>query len=184
MMFLKQMQLKEKYRGMKPFTLDFLSGLNVIVGENGSGKSSLLSLITDPNSSLREIAVNETEFAFHFFDTEKMNPRIRKDFMASGVVALLVNSKYQSHGEAMLPMLNHAEEMHNSLILVDEPEAGLSLSNQKKLFKVYEKIVRDNNCQIILTTHSYVIISSVEKVFNMKTKKWEKSSDFLRRTLK
>ena len=31
-------ELKEKYRKIKPFKCEFKDGINIIVGENGSGK--------------------------------------------------------------------------------------------------------------------------------------------------
>jgi predicted ATPase len=66
----------------------------------------------------------------------------------------------------------------DSVILLDEPEAGLSLRNQ---FKVWDEVTRasENKCQIIIATHSLVIIQAAEDVLSLEHGKWMKSGDFI-----
>jgi len=178
-LLLKSLKLLKEFRNIKPFSTDFIDGINVVVGENGSGKSSLLGLLT--NNSFKEIVkfnyVPNT--TFRFFDTEKENPRL-KDLESMGKnYGFGLASHFASHGEAMLPILQAAKDFKDILLIVDEPEAGLSLSNQKKIFNVFESTIK-KNCQVIVTTHSYVIIQSVPEVFNMDCLKWQSSKEYLK----
>lgn len=181
--YLRSFQLKEEYRGIKPFTVKFRKGLNVIVGENGAGKSSMLGLICPgPYSNKEEKKLIELDYApgsnFKFFDTEKNNPRI-KSHIEHGFDAF---SRFMSHGQAMLPMMEASEEFKSILLVVDEPEAGISLSNQKKVLAAFNKAI-SNDCQVIISTHSYVLINSIDKVFCMESKKWISSKTYLKRVL-
>lgn len=179
MIYLKSVQLLETYRKIKPFTIKFKDGLNVIVGENGSGKSTLLNLAIDPRNKIIKSDYDKSHFEYKFLDTEKSNPRIKTDCAHSKNIGFEIASRFWSHGETMMPLLSAAEDFKNILLLVDEPEAGLSLNNQKLLLTYFNKAIK-NNCQIILTTHSYVIIKSVEEVFCMDTKKWISSKTYLK----
>ncbi len=51
----------------------------------------------------------------------------------------------------------------NQVILIDEPEESLHPSWQYRIAPLYKKIADENNCQIILATHSPQIISSIPK---------------------
>jgi predicted ATPase len=173
-LILKNFSLLKNFRTMKPFSIDFKE-LTVIVGENGSGKSSFFEILT--NSSHHE-EYTKIDFkkggTFKFFDTEKNNPR-KKSYIENSYDA---TCRFVSHGEAMLPILLENRNFSNELILIDEPEAGISLKNQKKIFEAFTVAIR-NGCQIIISTHSYFFIKSVDEVFNLDKKKWQKSSRFL-----
>lgn len=180
MKYLKKINVIKEFRGIKPFTLELNDGINIIVGENGIGKSSLLSLITNEtyrNYVKFDVLPNTT---FRAFDTEKDNPRIKTDINTMINLAFSLNARFVSHGEAMLPLIKTIKDFNDCLIVIDEPEAGLSISNQRKILKVFNDSITKNNCQIILTTHSYVIIENSEQVFSMDNKKWIKSNEYLK----
>ena len=183
-LFLKSLTLKETYRDIPPFKIKFKEGINVIAGENGSGKSTLLDLIMTPkskdNESLKEVVCQEESFEYRFVDSEKHNPRIKTEFSKN--IRFEISSRFISHGETMLALITASEDFKGILLLVDEPESGISLNNQKKVFKTLEKAV-GNNCQVIITTHSYVLIKSVPIIFSMDSKTWVKSEEYLKRVL-
>jgi len=175
-LLLKKFTLKKEYRSIEPFSIEFRDGINVIVGENGSGKSSILHLImNEPDKELFSITTEKA--SFRFFDTEKQNPRIR-DPNLSANFGFALATRFGSHGEAMLPILLASKDFKDVILFVDEPEAGISLTNQMKIFKCFQKII-ENNCQVILTTHSYLFIKSVNEVFSLDSKTWIPSSKYL-----
>lgn len=180
--YLKSFNLKSIYRTIEPFTIKFKEGLNIIVGENGSGKSTLLQLLAYPedNKEIKDIKANPVNF--RFFDTEKNNPRIKGDLSNSKNIGFEVGSHFISHGEAMIPIIMAAKDFKDLLLIIDEPEAGISLSNQKKILGALNKAI-ENNCQVVVSTHSYVLIKSVPKVFNMDDKTWVDSKEYLDKVL-
>jgi predicted ATPase len=180
-LFLKSCKLLKEYRDIKPFSITFSHGINIVVGENGSGKSTLLNLLTNTSDFKDTFSVKvEPQTTFRFLDTEKHNPRIKNNCADSKNIGFEISSRFLSHGETMMPLLSASKDFENILLFVDEPEAGLSLRNQKKLLTIFENISLHNNCQIILTTHSYIFIKSREEVFSMNEKNWIKSKDFLK----
>jgi len=168
-MKLMKFKLLETFRKIKPFSITFKDELTVIVGENCSGKSSFFTLLTDP-SHKKIIEIKHTpEISYRFFDTEKQNPRIKNSMSDSKNIMFDIATRFSSHGEAMLPILLGTKQFNNELILIDEPDAGISLKNQKKMLDAF-KMAINNDCQIIMSTHSYFLIKNVQSVFNMSTK--------------
>lgn len=177
-LLLKQASLLQEFRGIKPFTINFKNKLTVIVGENGSGKSSFFTLLTDSSYHKDTIKVDIVEgLQYTFFDTEKHNPRIKHHLGKNALYEAL--ARFHSHGEALLPIIKSSSTFKDRLVLIDEPEAGISLMNQKKILTAFRSAIR-KNCQIIISTHSYFLIKSVKEVFDMETKKWMTSVSYLK----
>jgi len=57
------------------------------------------------------------------------------------------------------------------IILIDEPELSLHPSWQNRVLKIYEKFAEQNNCQIIIATHSPHIIGSAKPEYIRLLKK-------------
>ena len=53
----------------------------------------------------------------------------------------------------------------DNIILIDEPELSLHPSWQNKVLKIYENFAINNNCQIIIATHSPHIIASAKNEY-------------------
>jgi len=56
----------------------------------------------------------------------------------------------------------YIKEIKDSVILIDEPELSLHPAWQNRVLKLYEKFAKENNCQIIIATHSPHIIGSAK----------------------
>lgn len=186
MILLEKFTLNSEFRCFKPFSISFTSPISIIVGDNGTGKSSFFELLTDYNyyNNGKITLKHVPDLEFSFIDTEKINLRVKnlnyEESNNLSIVASKIHSKTISHGEAALPLIEGINYIKNKLILIDEPEAGISLSNQKKVLDVFNTAVK-NGCQIIFSTHSYFFIKNEKTVFNMELKKWETSNKFLSR---
>jgi predicted ATPase len=140
-------------------TIEFLPGLNFIVGDNGIGKSGILSNIGDTQRNKKDIKIQVatcgSNLKFFYFDSERMNPRISGSVSSS----FDVHSRFMSHGECLDKVLRHFKELTKSksysyLLLIDEPEGGLSPWKQQELLEMYVK--HSKKIQIIIATHSMI----------------------------
>ena len=120
---------------------------------------------------------------YRFLDTERDNPRVKGDTAFSKNIGFQLHSHFISHGEAMFPLIKACKEFKDIIIFIDEPESGISLKNQKKILNALRYTVR-NGCQVIITTHSYVLIKGAKEVFSLDKKEWITSQEYLKDNLK
>ena len=189
-MYLEKMLFKSDYRCFKQNDEFVLYPLTLLVGDQGCGKSTILTCIRDKHKDV-EFSLSPDTMAkgvdFFYFDSEHDNPRLKDPNLYSTVdgqnkgigYASALTSRFKSHGEIMevytVKCLRNAK---NALILIDEPESGLSLHNQFRLIEeIYSAIDRD--CQLIISTHCYPLIKYTKEVFNVKDRLWELSSTFI-----
>ena len=105
--------------------------------------------------------LNDLNILFEFDSIDKYEEIIFKnkitkqefiiDNLSSGEQTLLIKTLYL-----------YLQDLTNKIILIDEPELSLHPSWQSRIFKLYEKFALENNCQIIMATHSPQIISSAK----------------------
>jgi len=63
------------------------------------------------------------------------------------------------------------QDYKNKVILIDEPELSLHPSWQNRVLKIYENFATENECQIIIATHSPHIIGSAKPKYIRVLKK-------------
>jgi predicted ATPase len=101
----------KKWRCFKEFdSFKFRPGVNLLVGDQGCGKSSLLETIKDAGpTSICDRAIIETDgqCQSYFFDFEKGNPRTLSYFKddTSSQIAMM----FSSHGQANMALINASE---------------------------------------------------------------------------
>lgn len=190
-MHLIKLKIKKEFRCLKKNLEVSFNPITVLVGEQGSGKSSLLTLLRDNNKEYIELSLSEKilkeGIKSFYFDSESMNPRTSRmddysnpDGTSKGIgIGGFLMSKFKSHGEILREFtVNRIGDAKDCVLLLDEPEAALSLTNQYKLAKEILKCP-ERNVQIILATHCLPIIESIDKVFSMDTMKWVDSKKFI-----
>jgi predicted ATPase len=181
-----------KGRFTKPFSIEFNNKIEIVVGDNGSGKSSLLSALrgtfVEPsydkgslynfsNKELSESITVEHDFdkAF-FYDAVKDKPNDLNN--AYDAMEFIRNGGFEtrdkSHGQSSLylisKMIDEIETYRKAnptakiLVILDEPEVGFDLKTQFKLPKMIANISNFLDCHIILATHNYMLVNNNEEV--------------------
>lgn len=185
---------------------EFRKGVNLFVGDQGCGKSTMLHVMMHDKSEYGEVVkVDRNPFAgdYIYLDTERHNPRNlsgesggRADVAAvreyltfavdknnadgnwlehaewhmkkwlnrfggeSEMLNTTIISRFKSHGETLLPMLENFVDAKTGLVFIDEPETALSMRSQYRFVEIIKK-ARDNKCQVFVSTHSRIIIEGV-----------------------
>ncbi|WP_144511847.1 AAA family ATPase [Bacillus sp. FJAT-22090] len=196
-MFLNKISILPKETNVEnqyPFTIPTINSLtelelknNVtfLVGENGTGKSTLLEGIADncefntaggSRNNLFEVDAAESALGKHI--RLSWMPKITNGFFlraesfyqfASHIDQLerecpgALDSyggkslHEQSHGESFLSLfLNRFNG--RAIYLLDEPEAALSPQRQLSFLRIMHDLVEEKGCQFIIATHSPIIL--------------------------
>jgi predicted ATPase len=151
-----------------PMIVDLSHPLVMLTGENGCGKSTLLHSIY---FALRGEKVENYIYNLDpggvkigkvfLFDAEQHNPRMQMDLFKDQP-EMQEFLKMASHGQVMLSMFNQTFPSfpNGTILLLDEPEMALSVSNQRRILKMLLELADQKNFRIICATHSPVLIES------------------------
>ena len=157
---------------------NFQPGINLLVGDQGCGKSTLISSLVDCNEEIKVNVTRESDYTF--FDTENHNPRMVKNLSSTfHNGANVLCSFFESHGETLLPFLTGLKKFKNRLIFLDEPEAGLSIRSQYKVAELLLHLAAKNGNQLFIATHSPIFMETVNDVLSLEHKKWMLTKDFI-----
>ena len=153
-----------------PMIVDLSHPLIMLTGENGCGKSTLLHSIM---YALREEKVDGYVYKLdagnlapgraYLFDAEHHNPRVQLELFKDQP-EMLEFLKMASHGQVMLSMFKETfpKLPDGTILLLDEPEMALSVSNQRRILKMLMELVDQKKFRIICATHSPVLIEAPE----------------------
>jgi len=165
------------------------SEINLFVGDQGCGKSTLLDLIQKNHSDIKlklsEHTLKNSVQSF-YFDSEKDNPRVKNPQLFTspngqnvGVgMSGALRSRFKSHGEVLQEfIITPILKAKDCVVILDEPESGLSITNQFKLVNAINTAVK-NNCQFFIATHCYPLIESFD-VISLEHKERMRGIDFI-----
>lgn len=151
-----------------PMVIDLSHPVIMITGENGSGKSTLLHSLyyalrgEQIDGYIYRLDKQKVDFDKVFlFDAEQHNPRIQKELFADNP-EMTEFLGMASHGQVMLAMFreNFPSLPEGTVLLLDEPEMALSVSNQRRILKMLLELADQKRFRIITATHSPVLIES------------------------
>ncbi len=153
-----------------PMTVDLSHPLIMLTGENGSGKSTLLQSL---HLALRGEQVDGYIYKLetggrapgrsYLFDAEQHNPRTQLELF-KGHPQMLEFLRIASHGQVMLSLFQESfpKLPDGTVLLLDEPEMALSISNQRRILKMLKELADQKQFRIVCATHSPVLIESAD----------------------
>ncbi|HSR54046.1 MAG TPA: AAA family ATPase [Acidobacteriota bacterium] len=153
-----------------PMVVDLSHPLVLLTGENGCGKSTLLHSMyyafrgEDIPHYVYKTKIPEIEGQkVVLFDAEQHNPRNNLDDLGVDEQAREF-FETASHGQVMLHLFQETFPSlpDGTVLLLDEPEMALSVSNQRRILKMLKELVDDKNMRIVAATHSPVLIDNPE----------------------
>jgi len=170
--------------------IPFRAGVNLLVGDQGCGKSSLFQAIQvlgmkKPGSfhlpqkdSVPAILDYRGESSPVFaFDFEQDNFRIKSFF--NGAMTFHIGAMFHSHGEMVMAMINMWLKIDKAMIvLVDEPDMALSIRSCYKLVRAFKHLAELGG-QVIATAHNPVVIGGFDEVYSLEHQRWMPSSQFI-----
>ena len=74
--------------------------------------------------------------------------------------------------------LEPLRKVANCVVMLDEPEAALSLKNQYQLCQVIKEAVK-RNTQLVIATHCLPLIQEAEFVYSLEHETWMSSTKFI-----
>jgi predicted ATPase len=149
-----------------PMIVDLSHPLVMLRGENGSGKSTLLNSI---HYALRGETVEGYIYRLEpgevkpgrscLFDAEQHNPRTQLELFKDDP-QMLEFLRVASHGQVMLSLFTESfpKLANGTVLLLDEPEMALSVSNQRRILKMLKELVDQKQFRVVCATHSPVLI--------------------------
>jgi len=153
-----------------PLIVDLSHPLIMLAGENGSGKSTLLHSIYHAargdriDNYIYKLDRGDVKIGKVFlFDAEQHNPRTQLEFF-DDQPATKEFLQMASHGQVMLSMFSQSFPSlpGGTMLLLDEPEMALSVSNQRRILKMLLELVDQKKFRIVTATHSPVLIEAPE----------------------
>mgnify|MGYP005810660661 CR=1 FL=1 len=153
-----------------PMIVDLSHPLLMLTGENGSGKSTLLhsihyALKGEPvEGYIYRLDRGQVKIGKTFlFDAEAHNPRTQLELFANQP-EMQEFLRMASHGQVMLSLFQETFPSlpDGTVLLLDEPEMALSVSNQRRILKMLMELVDRKSFRIICATHSPVLVDAKE----------------------
>ncbi len=130
--------------------LAFRAGLNLLIGPNGTGKSTVLRAVAGC-PDCRRSETGPTDYVF--FDTQTMDPRSADGPTGSYANMLLrTRALFSSHGEILQAAFSTLTITPRTCLLLDEPESGQDFDHILALRAAISRAVA-RGAQVICASH-------------------------------
>lgn len=180
--FLGSVTFKKDYRCFKQGdVIPFKPGVNVIVGDQGSGKSTVFQCVREYKKFENTVGILTIVPAkMMSFDLEMDLPRGKSSFSDRMPMGAQVAMMWASHGESVKAVLNGIDNptFTDTFFLFDEPDIGLSPRSAYQLVKQILACVKNGN-QIVVSIHNPIVIQEIGDVFSMEHRKFMTSEEYL-----
>jgi predicted ATPase len=131
----------------------FKPGYNVLIGRNGSGKSTVLRAIA--LCPMCKIVGSDDE-VIKYINTETLNPNVGGTFSSRERMIQGIRAMFISHGQGVVDCLMNQLHTNETVVLIDSPETGQDMENSIQIYQGLLKMAE--NCQVIVATNSLVFM--------------------------
>jgi len=195
---------QRRLRTFEPGSSFELRPLTILVGDNGTGKSTLLQALFWTPDLVRQTQIEDGNVVrmVHlrgqagttrtlFYDFEKENPRTNHPFTTDSQEAPHMASQWtaQSHGETIRAsqqflrkaLLNDPRQQNvpGCAFLLDEPDTALSPRACYQLAQTFRVLVEQGH-QVIAAVHNPIIMLKAREVLSIEHRRWMDAGTFLR----
>ena len=144
--------IKVSKLGLRNADVHFKPGYNVLIGRNGSGKSTVLRAI----ALCPMYKVEGDRDRIKYITTETLNPNVGGTFATREQMIQGIRAMFRSHGQGVLDSLRSQSHADETAVLIDSPETGQDLENCADLHRGLLKMAE--NYQVIVATNSLVFM--------------------------
>ena len=135
--------------------MDFKPGYNVLIGRNGSGKSTILRAMARCPMCIVSRDKNDV---IKYVTTETLNPNVGGTFSTREEMIQGIRAMFNSHGQGVLDSLRNQSHSDETVILIDSPETGQDIENSEAIYQGLLRMAK--NYQVIVATNSLVFMRS------------------------
>lgn len=166
-----------------PWKIDGLRDINVFVGPNGCGKTTIMGALTeiskDPFYKKYHTEITYTRHPgidgkidfYTLFYKELVNPKYDFDEYSDsffGMYDIMNNRK--SAGQRSSNQIDDILKVQNSIIFIDEMDASLDWNGQIEFARKLKFLSKMN--QVFVATHSMIVCSMIDNVYDVYNRKW------------
>lgn len=166
-----------------PWVIDDLKDLNVLIGPNGSGKTTIMGALTEYSkdnfekryhttvSYTRDPEHNSPVEFYVLFYKDLVKPKEDFGLYATSEFGIYdVLNSHKSAGERSFVQISDIKNIKDSIIFIDEMDASLDWGHQIKFFKQIKRLSKSN--QIFIATHSMIFCSLAKTLYDVQNRKW------------
>ncbi len=131
----------------------FKPGYNVLIGRNGSGKSTILRAIAQCPMCKVEAADDDI---IKYITTETLDPKLGGIFSTPEEMIQGIRAMFLSHGQGVSDTLRNQYHSNETVVLIDSPETGQDMGSCLQIHEGLLKMAEDY--QLIVATNSLVFM--------------------------